>query len=105
MNGSISQLTRDATSTTLPYKGQPHLLSPMVRTAGQHTMPFKLDYNITHVPLALLYENKICTLGGKKKQVRKEYTESTHMFGTNISLNAKTLSVVSKHEPHLQANF
>ena len=104
MNGSINQLIRDAICTTLPYKGQPHLLPPIVRTASQHMMPFKLDYNITHVPLALLYENKICTLG-KKKQVRKEYTESTHMFGTNVSINAKTLSVVFKHEPHLQANF
>jgi len=40
----------------------------MARTDGQHMMTFKLDYNITHVPLALLYENKICTLGEKKNK-------------------------------------
>ena len=104
MNGSINQLTQDAIPTTLPYKGQPHLLPPIVRTASQHMMQFKLDYKPL-LTFHLHYSMKIkYVLWGKKKQGR--CTLITHTcLELSASLNVKTLSAVFKHEPHTQVTF
>lgn len=47
----------------VPYKGQPHWPTPVVRAASQHRMLLKLDYRpLIRIQLALLYINKIRTL-------------------------------------------
>ena len=47
----------------IPYEGQPHRPTPVVRAASQHRMLLKLDYRpLIRIQLALLYINKIRTL-------------------------------------------